>query len=203
MNTNNLPSTITLSPKLLSLKHCASTDKSRYNLAGVYCDTKKQIACATDGHILAVKAITADEGASGIWDINLKTSKMNDHIPFTCRKVGDTALYSDEIGRGTVNKIDGEFPDFKQVIPKNSSNRVLLGLDANLLLKLAKALNDGEAKNTSGFLNLSIPLPAHNESIVTDSIVVSGKNGAGVIMPMRVEDYNDPVDRIKNITSKL
>lgn len=203
MNTNNLPSTITLSPKLLSLKHCASTDKSRYNIAGVYCDTKKQIACATDGLILAVKAITKDEGSDGIWDINLKTSKMDDHTPFTCRKVGDTALYSDEIGRGTVNNIDGEFPNLKQIIPQNSSNRVLLGLDANLLLKLAKALNDGEAKNTSGFLTLSIPLPTHNQSYVTDPIVVSGKSGAGIIMPIRVKDESDPIDRIKNITSKL
>ncbi len=115
---------------------CVSTDDARYNLTGVYWEAanggKVLRFVATDGHRLAMierelghlafKPVIVPKKAlvelkrllgAGTEDLVVKCGFSDNHAVFT---VGDVVLSS--------RLIEGQFPDYEQVIPKSSPNVV-------------------------------------------------------------------------------
>lgn len=120
--------------------YAASTDETRYNLNGVYFqveeNTRKISLAATDAHRLAL--VKRDIGAdpSGLESGVIIPRKALTEIKRMVDEEGDDQL---EIGfegaeglakRGgvalTMRMIDGEFPKYDQVIPKDSTNRLVI-----------------------------------------------------------------------------
>lgn len=68
-----------------------------------------------------------------------------------------------------------KFPTWRAVLPKNDGHTFTIGLNAELLQRLADALGNDVVTLT---FNLDAPLGA---------IAVKGKEGYGAIMPVRVD----------------
>ncbi len=132
-----------LSEMITQSVYAASTDETRYNLNGVYFqveeNTSKISLAATDAHRLALvkRDIGADPSKleSGV----IIPRKALTEIKRMVDEEGDDHL---EIGfeggeglakRGgvalTMRMIDGEFPRYDQVIPKDSANRLVIACD--------------------------------------------------------------------------
>ena len=120
---------------------CVSTDSNRHNLAGIYCesaDGNTLRMVATDGHRLAMaersfdseiniengvivprkgfqelKRVLSDSGES------IATVEMSFGTNSGILKAGTVVLYT--------QLIEGQFPDYQQVIPKSSSHTARIG----------------------------------------------------------------------------
>jgi DNA polymerase-3 subunit beta len=162
-----------------------STEETRYYLNGIYLHVAesegRQVlrAAATDGHRLARVEEEAPEGSAGMPGVIIPRKTVNelvklaeetrDEIEF---RLSDTKI-SFRIGPVTLTSklIDGTFPDYERVIPKNNdkvltvakdafsaavgrvaaisserSRPVKLSLDRNHLLLSAAAAESGEAR---------------------------------------------------------
>jgi len=108
---------------LLKVRHAASKEESRYNLNGIYFD--KDIV-ATDGHRLSLtrdtnplrNALVPSESVNTILRLKRNgkqayTLSRSDNSIFICSE--DVVIHS--------RLIDGEFPDYEQVIPKTHERR--------------------------------------------------------------------------------
>jgi len=111
---------------LLKVRHAASKEESRYNLNGVYFD--KDIV-ATDGHRLSLtrdtnplrNALVPSEFVNTILRLKRNGNQgyrlsRSDSTIFICSE--DVAIHS--------RLIDGEFPDYEQVIPQTHERRATM-----------------------------------------------------------------------------
>lgn len=133
--------------------YATSTDETRYNLNGVYLellsDTGKIRMVATDGHRLAYIDRTIEDEAGAISSSVIIPRKALAELK---RLVDEDD--SDELelcfdgNSGLVKKggvvlvmrlIEGEFPNYRQVLPKETSHRIILPSDefANLIRRVA------------------------------------------------------------------
>jgi DNA polymerase-3 subunit beta len=116
-----------------------SVDESRYYMNGVYLesiDGKKYIMVATDGHRLAYFEDAPFEGPGiplpkgviiprkGIQEIRKVIEGAGPTVDFHLE--GNHVLVKTQNTFLSVRLIDGQFPDYKQVIPKNSTRSVEL-----------------------------------------------------------------------------
>ncbi len=114
-----------------------SVDESRYYMNGVFLesiDDKKYIMVATDGHRLAYFEDTPFEGPGiplqkgvivprkGIQEIRKVIEGAGPTVDFHLE--GNHILVKTNNTFLSVRLIDGQFPDYKQVIPKNSTRSV-------------------------------------------------------------------------------
>jgi DNA polymerase-3 subunit beta len=129
-----------LSTMIERTMYAASTDETRYNLNGVYFevleDGSKLRMVATDGHRLALVDRVVGEGARGLATGVILPRKALAELR---RLVDEEDADEVEIGfegssalarKGEVTLvmrlIDGEFPNYRQVVPKVSSRRIVL-----------------------------------------------------------------------------
>ncbi len=146
---------------LSELERClpfASDDPTRYNINGLYFETDRIVA--TDGHSLIVSeiphgldnVILSKDGCKKLakWlkmrrltegkDAGVHISWNDALVTFNLPATGETV---------TLRKVDGQYPDYRQVIPADSFQVVALGLqqkncklDTSSLVKVSKRTND-------------------------------------------------------------
>jgi DNA polymerase-3 subunit beta len=168
--------------------YATSTDETRYNLNGVFMEAEEERVCfvATDGHRLArvSKALTRPAGflSGGIIVPRKGMAEM--------RKLCDETEGRVEIGLGdgflmlrcpdrllSCRLIDGEFPNYRQILPKDCVHRLVLGRErlANAVRRIALvahersrgfrfALHDGQIELTASNPDLG----EARESLPTD-----------------------------------
>jgi DNA polymerase-3 subunit beta len=122
---------------------CVSSDENRHNLSGIYCESPKAGVLrmvSTDGHRLAWAEAEFES------TLNLERGAIVPRKGFAelKRVIGDSANVDSvqvgfsatngvfEVGRVTLTTrlIDGQFPDYTQVIPQGSSRRIKLARGA-------------------------------------------------------------------------
>jgi DNA polymerase-3 subunit beta len=161
--------------------YAASVDETRYNLNGVYFelveDRAKLRMVATDGHRLAlVDRVLAGGGsdlASGVILPRKGLSEVKrlvdeedaDEIEFGIE--GNSALARKGEVTLTMRLIEGEFPNYRQVLPKTSSRRVTLSADAlNQALRRVALLSVERSKAVRVELNAGcLRLSANNPDL--------------------------------------
>lgn len=133
-----------LSQMIEGTMYAASLDETRYNLNGVYFEVHPETArirmVATDGHRLAVVERAAGSDLSGLASGVIIPRKGLAELK---RLVDETDADEVEIGfeanNGLVRSgnvtlvmrlIEGEFPNYQQVIPKHSDHHLVLGTEA-------------------------------------------------------------------------
>jgi DNA polymerase-3 subunit beta len=133
-----------LSQMIEGTMYAASMDETRYNLNGVYfevlADTGRIRMVATDGHRLALVERTAGSDVSGLASGVIVPRKGLAELK---RLVDEEDADEVEIGfegnSGLVKKgdvtlvmrlIEGEFPNYKQVIPKQCDHHLTLSADS-------------------------------------------------------------------------
>lgn len=165
-------------------RFAVSTEETRYYLNGIYLhavdDSSPMLrAVATDGHRLAMVQESLPEGASGMPGVIVPRKTVSD-----LRKLVDES--DDEISIGlsdtkvrfgfddvvlTSRLIDGTFPDYEQVIPKDNDKVMEVSCDA-----LADAVDRVSAISTEksravkfaltkGQLTLSANSPEHGSAV--------------------------------------
>jgi len=121
-----------------------STEETRYYLNGIYLHVaedatgKKLRAAATDGHRLARVETDLPDGAAGmpgviiprktVNELNKLAEETRDEIEF---RLSDTKI-SFRVGTVTLTSklIDGTFPDYERVIPRNNDKVMEVGTQA-------------------------------------------------------------------------
>jgi DNA polymerase-3 subunit beta len=119
--------------------YAVSTDETRYNLTGVFCEAMPGSAglrmVATDGHRLALierptpEAPAMKEGMIIPRKGLIELRKLLDDGEGTARLgfVENSAVFEKGGSTLTMRLVDGKFPDYQQVIPAASSRRVKVG----------------------------------------------------------------------------
>jgi len=115
--------------------YAVSTDETRYNLTGVYCEPTEVPGLrmvATDGHRLALveqptdEAPTMSEGViiprKGLQE--LKKLLEDGDAPARLGFVENSAVFERGDVLLTMRLVDGRFPDYQQVIPQSHTRRV-------------------------------------------------------------------------------
>ncbi|MBI5326703.1 MAG: DNA polymerase III subunit beta [Deltaproteobacteria bacterium] len=126
----------------------SSTDETRYNINGVFMEKEGTNIrmVATDGHRLAVIVKSSewpmlDKGVilprKGI--LELKRFIDNTEGNFSLAFTANSMFVKRENTVLVIRLIDGEFPDYKQVIPKG--NEVKVGLERNGILSSLKRVS--------------------------------------------------------------
>lgn len=155
----------------------ASTDPSRPVLTGVYFDAKAGTLTATDSYVMARVPCDVEEGdESGLIPAEaLKTANG------ASLKVADgKATLTLKDGERTWNLIEGTAPDFDKILGDAQSIETPFGLNADLLKKLASALNRDK-------LSPIALHPVHpRKGIRVDAKEAKGVKG--LIMPVIVRD---------------
>ncbi|MEO6338993.1 MAG: DNA polymerase III subunit beta [Caulobacteraceae bacterium] len=145
MSTDGLAGKMTLDTEALirlidKTRFAISTEETRYYLNGLYLHTvmeggqAKLRAVATDGHRLALAEMPAPEGAAGAPGVIVPRKTVQE-----CRRLledaGETvelqvsaAKVRFDLGRArlTSKVIDGSFPDYVRVIPKDNPKSVMI-----------------------------------------------------------------------------
>ena len=157
-------------------------DSKRYALGSVCASPTrdgKVLLTACDGRILAAVRVDGDIPSpiaipAKVFAAPMKRGKVN-----ITRENGHWIDRRDTIH--TANDAPGRFPRANDVIPDVSHREGMrvIGIDAQLLLNLAKAIND-----TSAVVQLIFDDSARSGMMLTGPIAVHGTVGNGVIMPV-------------------
>ncbi len=132
-----------LSQMIQGTMYAASLDETRYNLNGVYFEvvpeTSRIRMVATDGHRLALVERTASSDVSGLASgVIIPRKGLAELKRLVDEEDADEVELGFEGNSGLVRKgdvtlvmrlIEGEFPNYKQVIPKESDHHLTLPAD--------------------------------------------------------------------------
>ncbi len=133
-----------LSQMIQGTMYAASLDETRYNLNGVYFEVVPETArirmVATDGHRLALVERTTSSDVSGLASgVIVPRKGLAELKRLVDEEDADEVELGFEGNSGLVRKgnvtlvmrlIEGEFPNYKQVIPKQSDYHLTLSADA-------------------------------------------------------------------------
>jgi len=132
-----------LSQMIEGTMYAASLDETRYNLTGVYFEVLSETArirmVATDGHRLALVERTAGSDVSGLASgVIIPRKGLAELKRLVDEEDADEVEIGFEGSSGLAKKgdvtlmmrlIEGEFPNYKQVIPKQSDHYLTLSAD--------------------------------------------------------------------------
>ena len=179
-----------------------STDDFRPSLAFVWFDAAAGTITSTDAHILAQVNVTVDGGDVSGWIhpdafkvSGMRKNTFGGRAHIDCS--GDDETVVVDIGNGPVvhtRDAGATPPTYSRVIPSDPApeNRVVIGLDAALLLKLAQAVGSTETRKKDACAGVAIivdtsqKLGAYQVKAITGPGKEDGENVA-LIMPMRHE----------------
>jgi DNA polymerase III sliding clamp (beta) subunit (PCNA family) len=177
---------------LTDIIYAASKDDSRFNLNGVLLDSAANLLVATDGHRLATRSLpevfsqashNAILSRSGIKHLGVFFKGLQGHIQsyLTDKRINIISLNSvacsaTNLARTmvwTCRNIDGDFPEYKKVIPGDLTETCTLpGPQVRKFLKGLPTLrknitNDRmiEIKSNCSGINISYKTPEGNETI--------------------------------------
>lgn len=168
---------LTVEKEVFWLAHAASKKVTRANLNGVYIDAAKSRAVATDGRIMAVRALDEAPETSVLLKCKPKAKLHKD---------ATSEVYSlDGNANATLNpanscEFDADicYPDIDKVIPAhNELSGQVVRLNTKLLYKLSQAMGCDE-----------VELHLNNEDtkpLVVKDLQNENNRTSGVIMPIR------------------
>jgi DNA polymerase III sliding clamp (beta) subunit (PCNA family) len=178
--------------KKYKIEEATSKDPRREVLHAVHVATinGSAKAIATDGRMLAIVPVEIAEGDSE--GVNVKAEafpaarKAFKRLPSAYLKLNGRAVIDELGGERAFSYVDGQYPNVEQVLPRPTEEAVTVTFDANLLVKLWKALG-GEADKRQG-ITLKIGC-ANKEADQYRPIEVSvrGTDGYGLLMQMRTK----------------
>lgn len=170
----------------------ASKDADRAILTAVHYDAKRKRLVAADGFMLAAVPVCAHEDEN--MSANIPAEVIKQAAKLAKRRADEPAL---AIGDGTatpfvantdrwgepVPLVDGQYPDYNQVIPRAERYKFAVALDAKRLLQLAEALIDNGGQGVRLYLSED---GNSNSPIVVKPIPIgySDSGAIGVLMPM-------------------
>jgi DNA polymerase-3 subunit beta len=170
-------------PRLLgAVRHAASQDDSKYNLCGInLCrDQGRLTATATDGHRLSLAAVEMD--GIDAFDKLLLPAKAARILAGavsgvslalgTEGKNGNQVLFDAADLELTVRLIDGDFPDYRRVIPTNYDQHLVIDAAA-----LADAVSACAVVGEGRFRMVCLECP---EDAFGESLTVSALSADGV-----------------------
>ncbi len=164
--------------------YAVSTDETKYNMNGVYLespDAQKYIMVGTDGHRMAYYEDKPFEGngfqlpkgiiipKKGIQEIRKMIEKAGPTVDISLE--GNHLLVKTPNSFLSVRLIEGQFPDYKPVIPKNNSRTIELDRKAFLASLIRVSLLANEKSQgvkfflSSGKLEISSSNPDLGEAI--------------------------------------
>jgi DNA polymerase-3 subunit beta len=173
-----------LSQMIEGTVYAASLDETRYNLNGAYFevvpDTSRIRMVATDGHRLALVERSVGHDVSGLASgVIVPRKGLSELKRLVDEEDADEVEIGFEGNSGLVRKgdvtlvmrlIEGEFPNYKQVIPKQSEHRVTLSVEPVVRALRRVALLSAEHSRavklelTEGKLQLSAKTPDLGEA---------------------------------------
>lgn len=190
-DTNNI---ISISKRNQALQACAykTSDKNNYQaIQGVHFNSKHVVA--TDGHQLVIARKAAGEPDNVTIKFNKPVQAGKNEVEFYTPCQGNfVGLDPKNVGQ----KVDGDYPDYLAVSTPAEGYNLQISLNAELLLKLAEALNRGsEAKGQ--FITLELKV---EHETTTNPIIVAGsrQDAVGILMPARL-GRESPVALLKEI----
>ena len=184
---------------LKSVSYAQSSDETRYILNGVYFNFRddKLTLVATDGRRLALtsKELTAPEGTGSIilpaktvselvrlldkgTKVRLALSEKRSAFQIGTDKVGDNGLIDNIYLFSKV--VDGNYPNFNQVVPKETHQRIKLERELFLqcihraALVTSEKSNSVKLKLSANLLEISASSPDFGESHESMAIEYSG-----------------------------
>ena len=124
------------------IEKAAGKGKDKPVLTGVYYDAKHKRMVAADGHIMAIVPVEADDETQSCI---IPASAVKDARKMGAINYKETGLhYPSKHGAVTVQPIEGNFPDYTQIIPAETApgkpGTITIALDAKKLLRLAEAI---------------------------------------------------------------
>ena len=155
------------------------TDETRYNLTGVYCEALSEAngirMVSTDGHRLSIiEQATSDQPLikkgiiiprKGMIEIRrlLDDGDSSGQLGFK----DNSAIFEKDGLTLTMQLIEGEFPDYKQVIPSSCTKKVVINRDLlQSALKRTSLLSPDKAQGVRlDLTNGNLSLSAHNPDI--------------------------------------
>lgn len=176
--------------KKYKIEEAASTDKTRYAINCVRVDTLngKAKAIATDGKIMAIVPIELQDGdknevslpCDAIKTARKATRKLDNHAEI---KLNGHAVVEDGNGSRSFNYNDAQYPNFVQVIPKESKEDDVysIAFDVKLLVRLWKALGGEDCKLAS------VKMKIRKEGHSAIEVSVGHGEGYGIMMPCRID----------------
>lgn len=188
----------------------ASTDETRYVLNGVFMGFKngKVTIVATDGRRLALVEQEVDFPAEAQRDFILPTKPVNELL-HSLRDEGELKIHATESqilfefnGVLLASKlIDGTYPNYRQVIPSQSEERVMIERESLLTALRRVSLVTTDKSNatkltfTKNKLSISMSTPDIGEARETIPVKYSGKDLAVAFNP---EYMMDPLRNLTN-----
>jgi DNA polymerase III sliding clamp (beta) subunit (PCNA family) len=176
--------------KKYKIEEATSNDPNREVLHAVHIKTinGSAKAIATDGRMLAMVPVEMAEGDSDGVNVRNEAFKVArkafKRLPSAHLKLDGKAMV-DELGsERAFSYVDGTFPDVEAVMPHPTDESIEVTFDANLLIKLWKALG-GEADKRQG---VTIKIGCKDKEADQHrpiEVSVRGTDGYGLLMQMR------------------
>lgn len=172
-----------------AVAYAMSTDETRYNLNGVFFDDRDEALTlvATDGHRLAMQRVVGFTapglagkgvivGGKAVQQLGKLISEGGGELAFT----PNTVEYRRTGLEFSARLIDGQFPDYTQVIPATESAPMKAGKDAlsAAMHRVMLILSKGESVNmdaVEGQLKLTARNPDMGDSSETLAVDFAGK----------------------------
>ncbi|MEO3997212.1 DNA polymerase III subunit beta [Mesorhizobium sp. CAU 1732] len=160
-----------LATLIASTVDAVSTEETRYYLQGVFvdCHDGRLHAVATDGHRLHTTSVAMTDAATLDYGIIIPT-KAAKEIERLARKAGGNAVIIETSRSGIAVKsgderivsklVDGNYPDWRRVVPKESDNALTIDLGEMLaaldrVLKI-QTVNEADMKLKTAAVRLSV-----------------------------------------------
>ena len=171
------------------IEEAASKDPTRYILQGVHVANVNGSAkaVATDGKILAMVPVEVEPedtvGVTARAETFKRARKAYKKQKISFIKLNGKATVRELDGEVSFDYVDGNYPNFSQVIPKPTEKTFKLSFDVNNLVRLWKALGGEDAKQ------LGVTLTVGHDGSAVDvnrpvEVTVDGQ-GYGLLMQMR------------------
>lgn len=186
-------------PAIRKLSKITPNYQTSYLLSAVYLDAEARTAVSTDGHAMAIiDASNLIEDGETSFLIPVDALKAADSL---FSKLGRTLSKRDRAGaqvyiragdgivtvsspltkRAEIFELPaGQFPAWNKVIPQKAGDWKSVCLDAQLLLRLAEAL-DGQRKE----MGLTLFVKAESDAIMVAATGAGVRQSFGVLMPRR------------------
>lgn len=176
---------ISITKQEQAMQAIASDDTTRFNINGVYFNSKHIVA--TNGHALALRKKSESQKLENAL-VEFKNPKLKGKGP----DAETYNLISNGLGQyvgnnpaNVINSVTNEitYPDYKAVLPEKLGS-IEICLDVHLLMKLATALDINNGK--SAFVRIVV-----NPDNLTAPMIVAGETPSqelGILMPIRLKN---------------
>ena len=174
--------------KKYKIESASSADATRQILNSVYIDKTEgesgAQAIATNGRIMAMVPVELRDGDKVGVIVSPKAfaaaRKACGKLPDAHIELNGSAKVTGRDGEQSFPYVEGTFPNYRQVLPKEYKNSVKVTFDAKRLFALWKAIGGEDASNNK----VTLEIDSEKDSYSPIKVTTDG-DGKGILMPMR------------------